>query len=228
MSTNELSTEPAPARTSYRKRLAELRESKLLKKELVIECAKSLLPQEPAYIMAINNWHELSKVSRYYLAKALGPDEDFEFIDDHLTLATEPTESSGIDCHFQELVAAGILKPLCGPTNGAVFGGVARREVHHIGTTIHSPTVQPSQSPVYDDTGRVHPPYGSSNENPNKRAASANFFGQVNPPSNGSPFPGRLVENSNKRQALGSGGGLFGGESGTGQQSSGRLFAFAR
>ncbi|CAG9988019.1 unnamed protein product [Clonostachys byssicola] len=103
---------PVPAKNSYRKELARLRQSKPLSKVLVHECVKSLLPQEPVYIVAVRYWSSLNQKDQSYLAKALGPDEDFLYIDEHLNLAMERTESGRIDFNFEELVSVGVLKPL--------------------------------------------------------------------------------------------------------------------
>ncbi|VUC29003.1 unnamed protein product [Clonostachys rosea] len=52
------------------------------------ECAKALLPSQKIYTTAVNHWWKLTLADRCFLAKKLGPAEDFHYIDVHLKWAT--------------------------------------------------------------------------------------------------------------------------------------------
>ncbi|CAH0050475.1 unnamed protein product [Clonostachys solani] len=226
----------APARSSYREELAKLRESKTLTKELILECVETLLPQDPVYTLAVKNWYFLDQKSRSYLAKALGPDEDFPYINDHLILATEPTQSSGVYCHFEELVASGMLKPPSGYTNlndSASSDAAVRAapsEIHPAGSSHSpakssvfaplppSPTFSPESPGIYwkslPPTPNIHPqPVG---ENQNTKPASGNFFGQRDPLSFRDQHSITGVKTPGKAQTVASGGGLFGARESSG------------
>ncbi|CAH0031137.1 unnamed protein product [Clonostachys rhizophaga] len=208
MALSKSPSRPALAKTSYRKELARLKQFKPFCKALVHECVKSLLPREAVYHVAVRYWSSLNQKDLSYLAKALGPDEDFSYINEHLTLATERTESGRIDFHFEELVAAGVLKPLSPYTNSndsassndsaipndsASSDAVVKEapgEIHPI-PYFHSfahfppepfylPTHFPPPSSISWDAASSPPPSHPDlpEAKSDKASASANFFGQ--------------------------------------------------